>query len=267
MKRRPLTAVTATLFCLIAVTLAGVGTAGASQRIGASRSRADAVRPLGLPAGTYRLFVNGGSNGTLTLTLPDTFTTSSLGSPPDSGSWAQAGKSLALFVTAGGDASYGCTLSGKINKTNTAVGTSAHPSHYACPGGPFNGTWYLRPDSGAPAVRDSNGLLRDQRPKVVRNGLVVGTYNWFFNGSDVGTITFASNNTFTSTTAQSDSGTWVTTGNQIAMAITSSSGADDTEGIVFAGKVSTTGTAISSSAHPGNWASPGYGTMGTWYVS
>jgi hypothetical protein len=94
--------------------------------------------------------------------------------------------------------------------------------------------------------------------------VVPGTYEWFVNGGAAGTISLASNNTFTSTVDTNDSGTWEQAGNTFGMWITG--GTDGAAACVFAGHVNTTGTGMSTAAHPGSWACPGYGSSGTFYI-
>ena len=90
-----------------------------------------------------------------------------------------------------------------------------------------------------------------------------GTYQFFVNGSDTGAITFASGNTFTAA-IDSDSGTWVQAGKIAGLIFTG--GSDAAGGCVFAGHVSATGKAISSAAKPGDWACPGFGSAGNFYI-
>ena len=70
-----------------------------------------------------------------------------------------------------------------------------------------------------------------------------GTYEWYSDGASVGTITVASNNTFTAQIG-SDSGTWVQAGQTAGLFITG--GSDQPYDCVFAGHVNKTGTGIST---------------------
>jgi hypothetical protein len=262
MKRRLLSAITVTTVCVVGVTVVGVGLAGASQRGGAFRGNSQELRPFSLSPGTYNWFLNGSDDGTITFASNNTFTSTI--DDDDSGSWVQAGRSFAFYVTAGEDAGYGCTFSGKISSSGTKVGKASKPGNYVCPAAGANGTFYLTPGGGGDTTSSADVLRRHSLVRV-RNGLVAGTYNWFINGTDAGTITFASNNTFTSTVDTNDSGTWVEAGKEIALSIT---GGSDVDGdIVFAGKVSSSGTKIGKASKPGNWAAPGYASTGTFYVS
>ena len=95
------------------------------------------------------------------------------------------------------------------------------------------------------AGAQSNDAMKRSVPEASPGAtpLKPGTYNWFIDGLDRGTITFASNNTYTST-FQGDSGTWVQAGKTSGLSIT---GGNDAGGVcVFAGHVSNTGKAISS---------------------
>jgi hypothetical protein len=93
--------------------------------------------------------------------------------------------------------------------------------------------------------------------------IVPGTYRWFIDGANTAKITFAENNTFTSTLGTNDSGTWVQSGKTVGLSITG--GADALYGCVFAGHTNTAGAGISYAAKPGNWVCPTFGS-GTFYI-
>ena len=89
-----------------------------------------------------------------------------------------------------------------------------------------------------------------------------GTYEWYVDGSPEGTITIASNNTFTSSIA-SDSGTWVQAGETFGLFI--DGGGDAGAGCVFAGHA-VSSTMVSYASKPGHWVCPG-STSGTFYIA
>ncbi len=117
------------------------------------------------------------------------------------------------------------------------------------------------------AGAQSNGALRQSTSTVSPDAvpIVPGTYLWFVNGANAGSVTLASNNTFTSTVfGTNDSGTWAQNNKTAALTITA--GSDASGGCIFAGHVNDTGTGISFAGKPGDWACTGYGTKGTFYI-
>jgi hypothetical protein len=115
------------------------------------------------------------------------------------------------------------------------------------------------------ASAQSKGAMKRSLPEASSDAtpLKPGTYNWFIDGVDVGTITFAANNTYTSTLDGGDAGTWVQAGETAGLSITSG---NDAEGVcVFAGHVLNS-KAMSYAAKPGDWACPGVGSSGTFYI-
>ena len=80
-----------------------------------------------------------------------------------------------------------------------------------------------------------------------------GTYEWYVDGNPDGTITIASNNTFTSSVA-SDSGTWVQAGETFGLFV--DGGGDAGAGCVFAGHA-VSSTMVSYASKPGHWVCPG----------
>jgi hypothetical protein len=117
------------------------------------------------------------------------------------------------------------------------------------------------------AGAQSNDAMKRSVPEALSDAtpLKPGTYNWFIDGLDGGTITFASNNTYTSTFDGGDSGTWAQAGKTAGLSII---GGNDASGdCVFAGHVTGTGKAISFAAKPGDWACPGFGSSGTFYIT
>jgi hypothetical protein len=116
------------------------------------------------------------------------------------------------------------------------------------------------------ADAQSNDAMKRPVPEASPGAtpLKPGTYNWFIDGLDRGTITFASDNTYTSTFG-GDSGTWVQAGRTSGLSIT---GGNDAGGVcVFAGHVSNTGKAISFAAKPGDWACPDFHSSGSFYIT
>ena len=112
----------------------------------------------------------------------------------------------------------------------------------------------------------SNGALRHSAAAAtVAVNLKLGTYEWYNDGGAFGTITVAKHNLFTSTVGSpTDSGTRVQSSNLAGFYITG--GGDASGDCVFAGKVNTTGTGVSSAIKPGNWVCPSDHTSGTFYI-
>jgi hypothetical protein len=111
-----------------------------------------------------------------------------------------------------------------------------------------------------------NGAMKRSLPEASPDATALkpGTYHWFIDGVDGGIITFASNNTYTSTLDGGDSGTWVQAGETAGLSIT---GGNDVDGVcVFAGHVIHNGKAMSFAAKPGDWSCPGVGSSGTFYI-
>ena len=90
--------------------------------------------------------------------------------------------------------------------------------------------------------------------------LLAGRYKWTEDGYYSGIMSIASNNTYTSTLSGNDTGTWVQSGSAASFTITG--GVDSGIGCLEVGKVNQTGTAVGTTAKPGNWACPGTGTNG-----
>jgi len=104
---------------------------------------------------------------------------------------------------------------------------------------------------------------RDSSRATVPDGLSYGTYNWFENGSEIGTIVYEGNYSWLSS-VEEDSGYFMTVGQVVSMsAFGGSAGAGE---CIFAGKVSSAGTSIGSASKPGAWICPLTGTSGTWYA-
>jgi hypothetical protein len=97
---------------------------------------------------------------------------------------------------------------------------------------------------------------------AVPDGFSEGTYNWFENGSEIGTITYEDYDWVGS--VDGDSGYFLTFGRVISMS--AFGGTAGAGGCIFAGKISKAGTSIGSASKPGAWICPGYGTSGTWYA-
>ena len=120
--------------------------------------------------------------------------------------------------------------------------------------------------SGFAGVAPSNDPMRHSAGTVSHNAIPFkpGKYSFFVNGANDGKIKFAAGNTFTAA-IDGDSGTWVQTSNTAGMVFTG--GSDAAGGCVFAGHVNDTGLNISTAAKPGNWACPGFGSSGTFYIA
>jgi hypothetical protein len=117
------------------------------------------------------------------------------------------------------------------------------------------------------AGAQSNDLPRQSVGAVSPDAspLKPGTYKLFIDGMRAATITFASDNTFSSPIDGGDAGTWVQAGKTWGMVITT--GSDAAAGCVFAGHVDTGGMGISFASKPGHWTCPGLGSSGTFYVT
>ena len=95
--------------------------------------------------------------------------------------------------------------------------------------------------------------------------IVPGTYTWTATGGFSGSMSIASGNTYAITMSVDDSGTWAQGGSAFAFSI--AEGTDEQGGCLEVGKVNTTGTAVGTTAKPGNWVCPVYGTHGTFVIS
>jgi hypothetical protein len=118
--------------------------------------------------------------------------------------------------------------------------------------------------TGLAGAAPTGDVLQHSASAVEPNAVpfLPGTYEWYVNGNADGTITIASNNTFTAQIG-GDSGTWVQAGETFGLFITG--GGDAAAGCVFAGHAITS-TMVSYAAKPGHWACPGYGSTGTFYI-
>ncbi len=99
----------------------------AFARPGAAPATAGPIVP-----GSYTWTEDGYYSGSITIASGNTYTSTLTGD--DSGSWAQAGNTFALNITGGPDSGIGCLEVGAVNSTGTAVGTTAKPGKWACPG-------------------------------------------------------------------------------------------------------------------------------------
>ncbi len=105
-----------------------------------SQTHGDAfTRPDATPAtagkvvlGTYKWTLDGDYSGKITFHKHNAFTSTL----PDSasGAWVQGGSAVALTITGGPDRGGGCLFVAKGNHTGTAIGTSAQPGSWVCPG-------------------------------------------------------------------------------------------------------------------------------------
>jgi hypothetical protein len=120
--------------------------------------------------------------------------------------------------------------------------------------------------TGLAGAAQSGDALQHSTAAVQPNAVPFnpGTYEWFINGAASGTITIASNNTFTSTVDGGDSGTWVQAGETFGLWI--SGGTDASGGCVFAGHA-VTDNMVSYAGKPGHWACPGFESTGTFYIA
>jgi hypothetical protein len=247
------------------------GLAGAAPQNNALEPSWAAPGAVPIIPGTYELFLNGSDSGAITFTAGHTFTTVS---GNDSGVWIQAGETVGLKITAGNDADSGCVFAGHANSTGTGISNAAKPGNWICPLfhlGSFGGTFYVGPAPAGPTSQahskaSSAGGASPATAGMVKNG----TYNWTVDGSFPGGkpnrhITLAKTNIFTSTLTHNDSGTWVQGGSAVALSITG--GSDGDAGCLFVGKGNHSGSAIGTSAKPGNWICPEYATSGTFTTS
>jgi hypothetical protein len=255
-------------FAIAGVIAPGPALAGAQSNDAPGHS-AHEVSPdaVAIVPGTYEWFLNGVDTGTITLAAGNTFTAVEGG---DSGTWAQAGKTAALTITGGVDASPGCIFAGHVNSTGTGISYAAKPGRWICPGF-HSGTFYIGPTSSGTTSQAHGDPLSGVGGVPATAGTVKpGTYRWKVNGGILGGkphrhITLASNSTYTSTLSSNDSGTWVQGGSAVALSIRL--GNDGDEGCLFVGKGNTTGTAIGTTAKPGHWVCPGYEESGTFVTN
>jgi hypothetical protein len=210
--------------------------------------------------------VNSASIGTITFESGDVWTSTDPES--DGGYYVQAGKSVSLEMTTGGDGTGGCIFAGKASKAGTSIGTDTKPGQWICPGYSTSGSWEVEPEASS-VNRHGDSFKHSADASRVLNTITPGTYKWkLTNSGDKSkglTITFSAGNTYTSTLSTDDSGSWVEAGKAITFDITA--GGDTGQDCLFAGKVSASGTSIGTTANPGTWVCPGYGTSGTWTAS
>lgn len=242
---------------------AGPALAGAAQPNGAlghsTVARSPQVRSIA--PSTYEWIVDGGAAATITLAAGNTFTSSLDG---DAGTWVQSGKTAALTITGGTDASGGCIFAGQAK--SRAISSAARPGQWVCPSFGSAGTFSIGPVSGrATAQAHGDVFARTGAVPAASRPVVLGTYTWTIDSSDSAPIALASNNTYTSTRTGNDSGNWVQGGSSVALTITG--GPDGTGGCLFAGASNHTGTAIGTTAMPGSWVCPGYGSSGFFVIS
>ncbi len=253
-----------------ALTLAGVigvgsGFAGAAPSNDPMRHSAGTVSHNAIPfkPGKYSFFVNGANDGKIKFAAGNTFTAAIDG---DSGTWVQTSNTAGMVFTGGSDAAGGCVFAGHVNDTGLNISTAAKPGNWACPGFGSSGTFYIAKASGATASQaHGNVFARADAVPANAGPIVPGTYLWTEDGYYSGNITIASGNTYTSTLSGNDAGAWAQAGSAFAFSI--SSGVDSGIGCLEVGKVNASGTAVGTSAHPGNWACPGTGTTGTFVIS
>jgi hypothetical protein len=172
--------------CFIVVMGVGAGPAGASSGV-ANRSANGAVIAGTYPvrAGTYEWYFNGSADGTITLSLGNTFT--------DSGTWVQAGNAVGLAITGGTDALAGCVFAGRVQEMGSAISSAAKPGDFARPGYQEDGTFYIAPASARPSAAPAHGsaLVRSGATSRSDGSFVLGTYRWTEDDSDTGRIAIA----------------------------------------------------------------------------
>ncbi len=250
--------------CLAGVICVGAGVAGA-QSNDPMRHSVAAVSPdaTALKLGTYQFVVNGSDLGTITFAAGSTFTSSF---DSDAGTWVQAGKTAGLVFTSGSDSAGGCVFAGHVSNTGKAISSAAKPGDWACPGFESAGNFYIVKHVPAAAQATHGDVFARSSVRPATAGPIVpGTYLWTEDGYYSGNISIASGNTYTSTLSGNDSGAWVQGGSAFALSI--SGGVDSGIGCLEVGKVNTTGTAVGTTAKPGNWACPGTGTSGYFVIS
>ena len=262
LKRWSAVTVAGATVCLAGAICVGASLAGAQSNDAMKRSVPEA--PSGatpLKPGTYNWFIDGLDRGTITFASNNTYT-STFGD--DSGTWVQAGRTAGLSITGGNDAGGVCVFAGHVSNTGKAISYAAKPGDWACPGYGSSGTFYIT--KGAPAAGEHTGALARAgvRPRTAGH-IVPGTYTWTIEGDFSGSMSIASNNTYTITMSVDDSGTWAQGGSAFAFSI--SEGTDEQGRCLEVGKVNTTGTAVGTTAKPGNWVCPAFGTHGTFVIS
>ncbi len=251
----------ATLFLAGAVCV-GASLAGAQSNDAMKRSVPEA--PTGatpLKPGTYNWFIDGTDAGTITFASNNTYTSTFGG---DSGTWVQAGRTAGLSITGGKDAGGVCVFAGHVSNTGKAIAYAAKPGDWACPGYGSSGIFYIT--KGAPAAGEhTDALARTGVGPLTAGHIVPGTYTYTTTGGVIGSMSIASGNTYAITTSVDDSGTWAQGGSAFAFSI--SEGTDEQGNCLEVGKVNTTGTAVGTTAKPGNWVCPAFGTHGTFVIS
>ena len=140
------------------------------------------------------------------------------------------------------------------------------PGNWVCPDD-TSGTFYIGPVPAGPSATQAHGgsFERSGALPGTAGPIILGTYNWVVDGSYSGNITFAGDDTYTSTLSTDDSGGWVQGGKSVALTI--NGGTDGGGGCLFVGKSNRAGTAIGTTSTPGNWVCPGYATKGTFVIS
>ncbi len=262
LKRWSAVTVAGATVCLAGAICVGASLAGAQSNDAMKRSVPEA--PSGatpLKPGTYNWFIDGVDGGTITFASNNTYTSTFGG---DSGTWVQAGRTAGLSITGGNDAGGVCVFAGHVSNTGKAISYAAKPGDWACPGYGSSGTFYIT--KGAPGAAEHTSALAHAgvRPRTAGH-IVPGTYTWTENAGFSGSMSIASNNTYTITMSVDDSGGWAQGGSAFAFSI--SEGTDQQGRCLEVGKVNTTGTAVGTTAKPGNWVCPAYGTHGFFVIS
>jgi hypothetical protein len=263
LSRGRLATLTGAAIGLIGALSLAAGVAGATAIGAGIPTRAPAIAPTGLTVGSYKVFVNGAGDGTIS--FASNYTYSSGISGDDAGSWIEAGKTIIFDVTSGTDTGSGCVFVGNLT-SKTTINSAASPGKYSCPGHPANGTWYVK-GAGAAAAQAPSGDSVDSAHAAATSGFATGKYTMWavVEGATInfGKVTYANGHTFSGTT-DDDSGSWAASGTAFGMLITS--GNSDDVGCLFVGTLTSTG--INSSAAPAPYTGcNGDDTVdGTWWA-
>ncbi len=263
LKRWSAVSAAGTTVCLAGVICVGAGLAGAQSNDAMKRSVSEAspdATPL--KPGTYNWFIDGVDGGTITFASNNTYTSTLDGG--DSGTWVQAGETAGLSITSGNDADGLCVFAGHVSNTGKAMSFAAKPGDWACPGVGSSGTFYIKKGAAAAGEHSAALARASVRPNTAGN-IVPGTYTWTSTGGFSGSMSIASGNTYAITMSVDDSGTWAQGGSAFAFSI--SDGTDEQGGCLEVGKVDTTGTAVGTTAKPGNWVCPAFRTHGFFVIS
>ena len=139
---------------LAGVLCVGAGLAGAQTNDAMRHSVSTASPTVKFKPGTYEWYNDGAPFGTITVAKHSVFSSSVVS---DTGTWVQSGKTFALYITGGGDASGDCVFAGKVKASGTGVSSASKPGSWVCPGA-SSGTFYIGPvPAGASATQAHGG--------------------------------------------------------------------------------------------------------------